>query len=184
MNMAQFFIACIITGIMSVTCICREVKADSRPNEHQVKAAMLFNMIKFVDWPTDALAGDNGTITVCVLGRGGFVTALDALQGERLRGRSISIRHISQPQEASGCQVLAVGDVDRRTVAAIVERTRQQALLTISDMPNFAQAGGVVGFMEQEGKMRFVVNTSAAQQHRIRINSQLLRIARIVQDPP
>ena len=163
--------------------VCRSVSADnSKPSEYQVKTAMLFNMIKFVDWPQESLSTQKSSISICVLGKGAFSTALDALHGEQLKGRKVTVQHISQAAEAANCQVLVIGDIDRRAVTSVIERTRQHIVLTVSDMPNFAQAGGVVGFVEQDGKIRFVINTTAAQQHRVRISAQLLKIARIVQD--
>ena len=162
--------------------ICRGAYADSiKPSDNHVKSAMLFNMIKFVDWPQESLSAN--AITICVLGKGSFGEVLNAFQGEHLKGRTVNVRHISQGYEAIDCQVLVLGDIDRRLVTSIIERTRQQAVLTVSDMPNFAQAGGVVGFIEQDDKIRFTINTTAAQQHRIRISYQLLKIARIVKDP-
>ncbi|MEI6207443.1 MAG: YfiR family protein [Desulfuromonadales bacterium] len=186
MSIARVYMyrTCTCLILLFSLCICPGVQADGiRPSESNVKSAMLFNMIKFVDWPQGAISADSSPITVCVLGKGPFGAALDALHGENLKGRAVIVRHINQVQEAGNCQILVVGDVDRRAVTSIIEWTRQQPILTVSDLPNFAQAGGVVGFIEQEGKIRFVINITAAQQQKIRINSLLLKIARIVQDP-
>ena len=180
----------LIAGLLGVTlllplCRIRTAGAESgKPSENAIKSAMIFNMIKFVDWPAEALPGDAGTITICVLGKGGLSVALNALHGEQLKGRKVVVRHINQIAEAGYCQVLVVGDLERRTVTAAIEQTRLMPLLTISDLPNFAEAGGVVSFVDQGGKIRFVINLSASSQHRVRINSQLLKMARIVRDSP
>ena len=183
MQMRKFVLSIAwVTLLVALSGSGTAVAEGGKPTENAVKSAMIFNMIKFVDWPAEALANDAGTITVCVLGKGGLAGALDALQGEQLKGRKVVVRQIKQVADTGNCQVLVIGDVERRIVTTVIEQTRQLPLLTISDLPNFAQAGGVVGLGEQSGKIRFVINLSASAQHKVRIHSLLLKMARIVQD--
>ena len=52
-------------------------------------------------------------------------------------------------------------------------------LLTVSDIKGFAAAGGVIELFAEDGKMRFEINTRAAQRAGLRISSQLLKLARV-----
>jgi hypothetical protein len=56
--------------------------------------------------------------------------------------------------------------------------------LTVSDLPDFAQSGGIVNFIVEDERMRFVINTDAADRARLRFSSKLLSLARIVKDQP
>ncbi len=150
------------------------------PGEHQIKAAMIFNMMRFVDWPESALPNADGNIGICVISRGAMATAVESLRGKQIKGKNITVRQIGKTGGLSGCHVLLLSDVDRPYTSAILEQTRSTPLMTVSDSRGFAAAGGVFGFIILEGKVRFEVNLASAQRHRIRISSQLLKLAQTV----
>jgi hypothetical protein len=47
-------------------------------------------------------------------------------------------------------------------------------------MQNFVNQGGMIGFVNQSGTIRFEINTKAAQQTGLTISSYLLKLARII----
>src|SRR5690349_12422511 len=123
--------------------------------EYQVKAAMLFNMAKFIDWPADAFSSEHAPLTVCILGKNPFGAALDTLQGKTVKGRQLVVRQVERPDGISACHILFVSDSEKRAIPVILGGLKQQGILTVSDLPRFAQAGGIVNFVEQDGKVRF-----------------------------
>lgn len=157
---------------------CRAV--ERVPDEFQVKAAMVFNIAKYVDWPPSVFAQESTPMTICSLGTGGFTSAVDDLQGKQFKGRPVTVRQVSKPDDGRSCHVLAVGDADQNLIQAFLSKLRNQPVLTIGDRDRFAHSGGVVGFYTQGGKVRFEVNLSSALQHQLKISSQLLKLARIV----
>jgi hypothetical protein len=55
-------------------------------------------------------------------------------------------------------------------------------VLTVSDFPGFAQGGGMIGFrLTDDGRVAFDVNVARSQAVGLRISSQLLKVARIVE---
>jgi len=79
-------------------------RAQEPPLEYQVKAAYLYNFVKFVEWPAGAA---DGTLTICTAGRNPFGSALDDIvRGESIDGRAIAARVVAAPQ--AGCHVLFV----------------------------------------------------------------------------
>lgn len=152
------------------------------PHEYQVKAAMVFNMAKYTEWQPGAFASAGAPLTVCSMGRGPFAAALEPYLGKTVLGRPLALRRLSVGDEPDDCQILVVSGVEKRYLAGILEQARKHALLTVSDLPDFARAGGMIGFYEQEGKIRFEINVKAAQQPRFRISSQLLKLARIIRE--
>ncbi len=61
-----------------------------------------------------------------------------------------------------------------RPILADAQRLR---MLTVSDIPHFAEQGGVIEFVTQQDKIRFEVNRSAAEQSHLVLSSQLLKVA-------
>jgi len=57
-------------------------------------------------------------------------------------------------------------------------------VLTISEIERFGQMGGIINFITVEDKVQFEINSEQAQQHHLKISSQLLKLARIVRSEP
>lgn len=157
---------------------CLPVVAAQMAGEYQVKAAMVFNIAKFTEWPS----GVRETLKIAVIGKGPFSGALEGLQGKLIRNRSIKVCRVESPSEVKGCQILVVTRSAESLMGAIALESRTHSVLTISDIAGFAKSGGCVGFIEADGQMRFEVNLSALQRARIQMSSQLLKLAKIVRE--
>ena len=140
---------------------------------------MVYNMAKFVDWPAESFPATGAPLTICVLGKGPLAAALRSLQGKTVRGRTLMVRPVSRVGETGTCQILVVTASERHQLPPLSPHG-PGGLLTISDLDGFAHTGGVVGFVTENGKIRFEVNLDAAHRCRVRISSQLLKLARIV----
>lgn len=143
---------------------------------------MTYNMLRFMDWPEDTLAGHKLQLNLCIVGKGQLGVAMDALHGKTVKGKTIAVQHIGLNNSVTGCEVLILSDLERSAMLSRLERVQSSAVLTVSDSAGFAHSGGVVGFILQGSKVRFEINQTAAQRHRIRISAQLLKLASIVQD--
>ena len=51
-------------------------------------------------------------------------------------------------------------------------------LLTIGDARNFVSSGGMIGLIEEGGRMQFDINLTLLKQVEYRISAQLLKLAR------
>jgi hypothetical protein len=61
-----------------------------------------------------------------------------------------------------------------------VNELKGRNILTISDMDQFAAGGGMIGMLQIQDKIQLEINLESAQQTRLKISSQLLKLARIV----
>jgi len=167
------FLAVLSVLLVANTSLAQEV----HPTEAQVEAAYLYNFGKFVTWP-DHRPGDSGSFEICVLGRDPFGKVLDAtVTGEKINDKKIVTRRISRVQEAQGCNILFISTSDESRLPAILPAARAMNLLTVSDMPNFANHGGAIGLVLQQDRVRFEVNRTAAEDAHLTLSSQLLKVA-------
>jgi hypothetical protein len=149
-----------------------------------VKAAYLYNFGRFVEWP-NALTANSGSFTVCVLGQDPFGPALDAtLAGETIAGKKVVAKRISTPQESGNCQILFLSGAEAGRLNKIVEDLDKVAVLTVSDMPQFAQRGGMIQFVLEGNRVRFEVNLTATQHAGLTLSSDLLKVATAVRRNP
>lgn len=158
-----------------------ELRAEE-VQEYQVKAAMVYNMAKYIEWPADAFGSGKAPLTVCSMGRGPFATALERYQGKTVLGHPVAVRRIAPGDEVGECHLLVVSGIERRHLPSVIDQARRRSVLTVGDLTDFARAGGVIGLVEQEGRVRFEINVKAAQQTGVKISSQLLKLAKIVRE--
>lgn len=149
--------------------------------EYKVKAAFLFHFVQFVDWPAEALADEKSPLTLCTIGKDPFGGGLETmLQGKSIGTRALQIRHLKQPQEVPGCQVLFVGGKERKEEAPLLVLLKDQAILTVGESDGFAKQGGMIGFCMDSDKVRFDINLDAAARAKLKISSRLLLLAKTV----
>jgi hypothetical protein len=148
-------------------------QAQDVPIEYQVKAAFLYNFVRFVEWPGPSLAGP---LTICVAGRNPLGTFLeDTVRGEIVAGRAIATRVVLEPE--SDCHVVFVPM--GAASAAYLRAARNTPTLTVGESPSFIEMGGIINFVMDGGRVRFEINPQAADRAQLRISSRLLQLARI-----
>lgn len=171
------FFTVLLWAMFFVPCLQAQ---KSKPTDYQVKAVYLINFAKFVGWP-DKLGMQQDSFTICVLGPDPFGRTLDTmLAGEKIAGRSAVAKRISTPQDSSDCRILFVSSAETVTMNRMVEAANKQGVLTVSDMPHFANRGGMIQFVTDDKKVRFEVNLTAAQRAGLTLSSELLKVATVV----
>jgi hypothetical protein len=152
---------------------------DSKPTEYQVKTAYLYNFAHFVAWPPSAENKD--TFAICVLGQDPFGSTLDnTLAGEVIDSRKAAAKRISEPKDATSCNVLFISSSEESRLGATLAALDGAPVLTVSDIPKFSQRGGMIQFVLDGNKVRFEVNLTAAQTAGLNLSSQLLKVATVV----
>ncbi|HUA15829.1 MAG TPA: YfiR family protein [Verrucomicrobiae bacterium] len=155
--------------------------AQQRPTDYQVKAAYLYNFGKFVQWPANPSTQKDSLFSVCVLGQDPFGPALDAtLSGASIGGQRVVARRISSPEESVNCRILFLGATEAARMNKIIQSLDKEAVLTVSDLPEFSQRGGMIQFVTEGNRVRFEVNLEAAQQAGLTLSSELLKVATTV----
>ena len=158
---------------------------QQKPSEYQVEAAYLYNFGRFVEWPAKGSSPQNSSFTICVLGDDPFGHALDAtLAGEMIGNQKVTARRISSPQMAADCQILFISSSEANRLNKIMEALDKNAVLTVSDIPQFSQRQGMIQFVSEENRIRFEVNLTATQRAGLTLSSELLKVATAVRKNP
>lgn len=142
--------------------------------ETKVKAAYLFHLIKFVDWPSLPV----GEIRLCILGSDAVGSMLGELANRQVRERRLRVE-VDNVADPAQCQVLFLGR-DEKRLPDLLRRLKGSSVLTVSDAEDFARRGGMVGFYAEAGKIMLEINAETARVANLRISSKLLELARTV----
>jgi hypothetical protein len=154
------------------------VLAQALPGEHSVRAAMVFNFLKFSELPREVL-GKSQTIELCLaVGDERQAEAMSALSGRKVAGREVNVMPLHA--NSSDCHVLYVDTPQRWN--ALRARHALRRVLTISAYPGFARDGGMMEIAVQADGVRFDVNLAEGRSAGIRFSPQMLRLARQTYD--
>ena len=153
-------------------------------DEYEIKAQMLANVIKLVDWPPAKTGDGAAPFVIGIVGSDDLSAALSKelakMPGNRTAsGHPIAIRKIAGIEGIEQCHAVFVGGSDRKRLQIFIQATKSLPILTIGESDNFVSTGGMVGLVEMDGHIQVEVNLGAAQASGLSISSRLLRIAAI-----
>lgn len=149
--------------------------------EYQVKALFLLNFTKYVDWPPASFATANSPIVIGLFGEDRFGDALNkAVAGKSISGRPIRIQPLGNDAATEKCHILFIGDSDKRRVSEILGKIKALPVLTVGQIDQFMEQGGVINFVKKDEKIRLEINLDAARLANVQISSKLLNVADVV----
>lgn len=155
--------------------------AQESLSEYQIKAAYLFNFLKFVEYPEDAFADPIAPIVIGVVGENPFGNALpQVVIGKTVQGRDLVIREYRFGEDLRSAHVLFLSASERRRIPLILASLRGSSVLTVADTEGFLDAGGMIEFLSENGRVRFAINIEATSRGRLAVSSKLLSLARVV----
>jgi hypothetical protein len=152
------------------------VSEAERADEYRVKAAMLYNFAKFVEWPADSATTPAPPLNVCVLGVDPFGTMLDeTLKGRLVAGRPLVSRRLSDIE--AGCHLVFISLSERKRMAVIVDRLGASHVLTVSEDEGFGAVGGMIELVTQTDRVGFNIYPGALERVGLHASARLIELA-------
>lgn len=151
--------------------------ATRAATEAELRAAVIYNIARFVQWPHAATTSNN--FDFCTLGNNPVSDALTSLENKPINNMKSSVRAIRRDNDLQGCKVLYIASEDAVRMGAIAEiiSRNHEATLTISDAPSFLALGGMVQLVVVDDRQRFRINQDLAEKFGLNINAKLLQLA-------
>ena len=163
-----FFLSVMVIG---------SVSAQERPS-HEIHSAMLYNFIKYVQWPNE---GDGGDFIVGVIGDDNvFNTLKQWYDGKPKGSKKYVIRKLASASEATDCQVVYVGKSKNKEFENIKTSITGKSVLTITDGNGMGQKGSCINFKVIDGKLKFELNQGVVTGANLKVSSQLSSMAILI----
>lgn len=151
--------------------------AQERPT-HEIHAAMLYNFIRYIQWPNEA---EPGEFVVGVLGDENVYNTLKQWYDGKPKGtKKYVIRKLASAGEGSSCSVIYIGKSRNKEFDAIKSSTVGKPILTVTDGIGLAQKGSCINFKVIDGKLKFELNQGVVQGSNLRVSSQLSSMAILI----
>lgn len=149
-------------------------------DEDRVKAAFVFNFIKFVEWPEGSFDNSTASLNVCVWGNEADAASMMGLDQKTAKQRTLKVVAVSGTGDLARCHVLFLTRRSRGSFKNILRSIADKKILSVSDIAGFAPNGGQIGLFKADDQMRFAINVEATQRSGLRMSSQLLKFGKIV----
>jgi len=160
---------------------CAPASAQETLPEYQVKAAYLFNFLKFVEWPEEAFPDPLAPIVIGICGEDLFGNSLpQVIIGKTVQGRDLIIHRYHTGEDLRGAHILFISPSEKKRLPLILSSLHGASVLTVADMEGFLEGGGIIQFVSENNRVRFAINTDAASKAKLKMSSKLLSLARIV----
>lgn len=148
--------------------------------EYSVKAAFLYNLVKYTDWPSRAFPEPGAPIVIGLLGSDPFGVVLDRMvEGRIVNGHPILIRRATGIAELRGAHVVFLGASESARAAEQCAALESFRALTVGDTEQTA-AFAAVKFGLEADRVVFTVDLARTSQVGVNISSKLLHLAKSV----
>jgi len=146
--------------------------------EYEVKAAFLYNLAKFVEWPD---AQSKGPLVFGILGPDPFGEILDRVVDHKvIGGRPVMLKRSADVSQLADCQVLFVSASEGKRLKQILKDLDGRSVLTVGDNDEFVRSGGAVALVLEQNRVVLEINVDRAAKAKLKISSRALEVARIV----
>lgn len=165
----------VFVALLTLSCWSTAEGVTSR--EYEVKAALLYKLGKFATWPNQG----SEAFSLCVYGDNPFGALLGQLESRRIKDRPIVVHYQHQLDSyVNRCNIVFVSQSATTQLNALLSHIAGTPVLSISDIPGFAELGGMIELSSANNRIQFRINLRSAKQAQIRLASTLLELASVV----
>jgi hypothetical protein len=150
--------------------------------EYDVKIGFLYNFAKFVTWPPAVDERDPQALVFCYVADDPSITVFNKLDGKTIRDRKVRVVAYQDASCLEQSHIIFFATHDKAQIQKVLEQSKGRGILTIGEVEGFTQWGGVINFFEELNRLRFKVNMTAARREGLKMSSQLLGSAQIVEE--
>lgn len=142
---------------------------------YQIKASYIYNILKFVRFPSEA----DSMINVCVLGENRFGSALEDIDQAPLAKSTINISYLGRYTSGTSfhhCDVLYLVESEKKLAPNILARVNQSKTLTIGEHVEFIPDGGLIELFEYNDTIQFRIDPAKVNVSEYKIDAQLVEL--------
>lgn len=151
--------------------------AQDRPM-HEVYSMMVYNFIKYVQWPDHA---ESGEFVIGVVGNADLFTTLNTWYGGKPRGgKTYVIKKFSSAAEVANCHVVFIDKSKSGEFDAVNNKVKGKGTLVITDKAGLGEKGSGINFKNVDNKLKFELNQRAMEASNLKVSGALSSMAILI----
>lgn len=137
---------------------------------------LLHSFAKNIEWPAEA---SRTSFVYGVYGQSGVYNELITLsKTKRVRNLPIEVRKLTTPAEAVNCDIVFIPAARSSVIKDVNVAIDKRSVLLVCERSGYCLKGGAISFtVDDDGALRFDINTKVCTEKRLRVSPQLLQIA-------
>ncbi|WP_297812120.1 YfiR family protein [uncultured Methylophaga sp.] len=143
------------------------------PDSRSLIAALNYNFAKYAHWPRDE---EQQSIHLCFFTER-FKQSFAGLQDKAIFNKPVKVRQLSQIEQSRDCHLVYIDRSERSLLRRLFLFLQDKPVLTVSDITGFSDEGGMIEIFRVNNKFRFKVNQSRIESARLKMSSQVLKLA-------
>ncbi len=153
------------------------VFSQDRPM-HEVYSMMVYNFIKYVQWPDHA---EGGEFVIGVVGNTDLYTTLNSWYGGKPRaGKTYSIKKFNSAAEVANCHVVFIDKSKSHEFDAVNNKVKGKGTLVITDKAGLGEKGSGINFKNVDNKLKFELNQRAVEASNLKVAGALSSMAILI----
>jgi hypothetical protein len=150
------------------------VFAQERPM-HEVYSMMVFNFVKYVQWPPDDRSKE---FIIGVVGNNDIYNTIATWYGGKTKGaKTYVIKKFNNAAELTDCQVVFIDRSKSGEFDAINNKVKGKGTLVVTDRTGLGSKGSCINFKTVDEKLRFELNQQAIEASNLKVAGALTSIA-------
>ena len=145
---------------------------------HEVYSMMVFNFVKYVQWPTN----DNSKeFVIGVVGNSEIYNTLNTWYGGKAKGtKTYVIKKFNNASEVTDCQVIFIDKTKSNEFDAVNNKVRGKGTLVVTDRNGLGSRGSCINFKTENDKLRFELNQQAIEASNLKVAGSLTSMAILI----
>ena len=154
-------------------------KKNDKLVEYKIKAAYLYNFVRFTKWPEVDSAPNNTPIIIGILGESPFdEKAFDSVVNKVVSGKEkkLLVKNIGKFNSQSDLKkysVIFISASEKKNIEKIIRKIGGAPILTVADTKKFTDRGGMINLVVIKKKIRWDINAAAIRNSSLIVSSQL-----------
>lgn len=152
---------------------------DFKANEYDLMALFVQNFANYITWPNKL---NSKEFNIIVYKNNQILGPLTKISGvKKIKDKDINVVNVTSIDDIKNCHILIVGSMKKSELKEIAENPDYNEMLIISNQSGYTKNGSHINFVLKDNQIRFEINRTKIAERELKISSQLLKLAILVE---
>jgi hypothetical protein len=174
--------ACRIACFALAGILCGSVVQGQESKEYPIKAAYLYNLAVYTEWPKTSFPKTTSPFVIGTLGTASLDRYLTSIASKRkIHGRPIKHLKVRTARDLEQCHILFLSSgVAEKSLQTAFKTTAGKPVLLVGETGAFIGQGGSVRFLFAQNRIRLQIANKTLLKRKLKVSSKLLQVAESV----
>lgn len=145
---------------------------------HEIHSMLMFNFIKYVEWPASTKQGD---FVITIVGNEDVYQSISKFFANRpVKGQNVKIENVADVSAVGASHVVYLDSGKSGQFDDLQSKMSGKPTLVITDRNGLGKKGSCINFKEVGGKLKFEINQASLDTNSLKVSSQLASMGIVI----